>query len=249
MNGMISTIPSKRASLWLMLGINVVFFIITHFPVVNMLLIPLQTFTTGLHELGHATACFATGGRVAGMTIVSDGQGHGGLTWCAGGISFIVTTAGYVGAAFFGCVLIWFGRKEENARTVLKVLGGLFGFGCLVAITPILLDLTHGGQGWMSMIVGLAIAAGLFVAGLKFQPKYAHFLLLILAGQTALNSLTDILYLVQISAGFSYHGGFSDATNMARSTGIPAAFWSILWGVMSLAMVAFTVKTAYRNQK
>lgn len=248
MKSMVPTTPSKRASLLLMIGINLVFFFITHFPVVNLLLLPLQTFTTGLHELGHATACLATGGRVAGMTIVSDGQGHGGLTWCMGGIPFIFTQAGYLGAAFFGCILIWLGREEERSKTVLMVLGGLFALGCLVSISPMLTHMgSYGGQAWMSMVVGLGIGGALVFAGLKLSAKYAHFLLLVLAGQTALNSLTDILYLIQISAGFSYSGGFSDATNMARATAIPAAVWSVIWGAISLAMVMFTVKRAYRD--
>lgn len=248
MNRMISSVPSKRASLALMLGINVLFFVITQFPVVNLVLFPLQTFTTGLHELGHAAMCMATGGQVTGLTMVSDGQGHGGLTFCLGGNRILTSSAGYLGAAFFGSLLIYLGRKEESAKTVLMVVGTLFGLGCLVTITPLLFDATHGGQAVMSLLIGSALAAGLIFSGAKFSPVVAHFVLLIIAGQTALSSLTDVWYLIEISVGLANSASFSDATNMARYTGIPAAVWSIAWGAMSLAMVVFALKVSYRSE-
>ncbi|HNB22750.1 MAG TPA: M50 family metallopeptidase, partial [Candidatus Melainabacteria bacterium] len=62
MNRMISSAPSKRASLWLMLGLNVLFFFITQYPGINLILVPLQIFTTALHEFGHALMTLATGG-------------------------------------------------------------------------------------------------------------------------------------------------------------------------------------------
>jgi len=231
-----------------MLGLNVLFFAMTQFPYVNLLVYPLQTFTTGLHELGHAIMCYATGGSVTGLTMVSDGQGHGGLTFCVGGNRVLTSSAGYLGAAFFGSLLIWLGRRQESAKNVLTVLGVLFGLGCLITITPLFGDAEHGTQALMSMGVGLAIAAALVVSGLKLSPTVAHFLLLILAGQTALSSLTDVWYLIEISVGLSSHGSFSDATNMAQYTGIPAAVWSILWGVISLAMVIFALKISYAGE-
>ena len=244
----ISSVSSRRASIWLMLGLNVLFFFMTQFQYLNLLLFPLQTFTTGLHELGHAAMCFATGGSVTGLTMVSDGQGHGGLTFCVGGNRILTSSAGYIGAALFGSLLIWLGRRQQSAKNVLTVLGFLFGLGCLITITPLFGDAEHGTQALMSMGIGLAIAAALVFSGLKLPPTVAHFLLLILAGQTALSSLTDVWYLIEISVGIGANGSFSDATNMARYTGIPAAVWSILWGVISLAMVIFALKVSYSSQ-
>ncbi len=247
MKPMISSVPSKRASLLLMLGLNVLFFFITQFEYVNLALYPLRTFTTGLHEFGHAAMTFATGGIVTGLTMVPDGEGAGGLTFHRGGIGWLVSSAGYLGAAFFGSLLIWFGRKEENAKAVLSVLGVVFGLGCLICITPGLFDARHGSEAVLSLAIGLAISAALVVCGAKFSPAIAHVMLLILGGQTALSSLTDVWYLIQISVGFSSNGSFSDATNMAEYTHIPAAVWSILWGAISLAMVVFALKVSYRN--
>jgi len=247
MNRMISSAPSKRASIWLMLGLNVLFFFITQYPGVNLLLVPLQTFTTALHEFGHALMTLATGGTVTGLTMVPDGEGAGGLTFHRGGIGPLVSSAGYMGAALFGSLLIWFGRKEESAKTVLMVLGVVFTLSCLLFITPGLLDSRHGGEAWMSLGIGLAMGVALFFAGAKLPAALAHMSLLILGGQTALSALGDVWYLIQISVGFSAHGSFSDATNMASYTGIPAAVWSIVWGLMSLVLVVFALKTSYRG--
>ncbi|MCC7531375.1 MAG: M50 family metallopeptidase [Candidatus Melainabacteria bacterium] len=247
MNRMILTVPSKRASLWLMLGLNVLFFFITQFQYVSLVVYPLRTFTTGLHEFGHAAMTYATGGIVTGLTMVPDGEGAGGLTFHRGGIGWLVSSAGYLGTALFGSLLIWFGRKEENASPVLKVLGVVFALGCLICITPGLLDARHGSEAILSLLIGLAIAGTLVFSAQKFSPLVAHFMLLILAGQTALSSLTDVWYLIQISVGFSSNGSFSDATNMAQHTGIPAAVWSIVWGAISLLMVVFTLKVSYQS--
>lgn len=161
MNRIVSSVPSKRASLWLMLGLNVLFFFIMQFQGVNLVLYPLQTFTTGLHEFGHALMTLLTGGTVTGLTMVPDGEGAGGLTFHMGGTGWLVSSAGYLGAAFFGSLLIFLGRKEEHAKAVLKVLGIVFGVCCLAFVIPGLGDARHGGEALSSLGIGLAIAAGL----------------------------------------------------------------------------------------
>jgi hypothetical protein len=86
----------------------------------------------------------------------------------------------------------------------------------------------------------------LLFLGAKLPTKVAHILLLILAGQTALNALKDTVGLIEISLGLTpYQGSFTDATNMYNLTHIPAAFWSVLWGVVSLIMLAVTLKVSY----
>src|SRR5271163_4876737 len=99
-----------------MIGNNYSFWIIvigslllSHSPGFSWLFAPINIFTTAVHEMGHALVCLATGGQVSGLTIVGDGAGHGGLTFCQGGNPFFYTQAGYLGAAVFGCLLIILG--------------------------------------------------------------------------------------------------------------------------------------------
>jgi hypothetical protein len=241
-----SAAPSHRASLALLIGLNVAFYALTQFPLGRILVVPLDTLVTTLHELGHAIVCLATGGSVSALTIVSDGDGHAGVTWCRGGIPFLYTQAGYLGAAFFGCVLIRLGRAQEKAKAVLKGLGALIAAASLFLIGP---GLFHGAdttQALGSLAVGVGMAVVLLFLGAKLPTKVAHILLLILAGQTALNALKDTVGLIEISLGLTpYQGSFTDATNMYNLTHIPAAFWSVLWGVVSLIMLAVTLKVSY----
>jgi hypothetical protein len=65
--------------------------------------------------------------------------------------------------------------------------------------------------------------------------------------QISLNALTDVVWLIQISAGMVGAHSFSDATNMAQLTGVPAVVWSIWWGVASLGMLILTLRLAYRK--
>ena len=67
--------------------------------------------------------------------------------------------------------------------------------------------------------------------------------------QTALNALHDIVVLAQITLGMHGPASFSDATNMAQETGIPAIVWSFFWGLSSLAMLGMTIKLAYGKGK
>ncbi len=77
--------PTSHRSFWMLIGLNALFYAIVQLPLMSYLMVPLTTFVTTLHEFGHASACFATGGGVDALTIVSDGNGHAGLTYCRGG--------------------------------------------------------------------------------------------------------------------------------------------------------------------
>lgn len=236
---------SGGSSLWLLIGMTIASFLLLGVPVVGLILKPVEIFVTTLHELGHAIACILTGGSVHGLTIVSDGQGHAGLTMCQGGIPFIYSQTGYLGAAFFGCLLLWLGKVPARAKATLIGLGVMIGLGSLFLMSQTLL--LQGGfqQGALSMVVGLAMAAALLFAGIKLPPAGAHFALMFLSVQTALNALTDVKFLIELSLGIYNTAAFSDATNMQGLTGIPAVVWSVFWGLASLLMLGLTLKWTY----
>lgn len=214
-------------------------------PIFSVIYSPIEYFTTALHEIGHALACSATGGSVMGLTIVSDGAGHGGLTFCSGGNHFIFGQTGYLGTTAFGCLLLFLGRKESMTRPLLYALAGLLIFAVFFYMLPTLTIAQHAQQGMLSMVVGCIMAAALVAAARLLPLRAASLLLAFLSVQTALNALYDILVLAQITLGMHGQAGFSDATNMAAETGIPAFFWSLFWGLSSLAMLFLTIKAAY----
>lgn len=208
------------------------------------LLQPVKVFVTAVHELGHAIACLATGGQVVGMTIVADGQGHGGTTASVGGWPFIYMQTGYLGTAFFGCLLIFLGKFKQAAKPVLCLCGAAIG---LASLTFMFGSVWQGKllQGLGSMTWGVVIGLALLWSGIKLKPGAANFLLIFLAAQTALNSLTDIVILAEASLGMTGPVSFTDATNMEALTGIPAIFWSVLWATISAVMLMLTLWFCY----
>lgn len=239
---------SRAGALWLMIGFAIAGLVLSGMPGVSYILKPVEVFTTTLHELGHALACIATGGDVKGLTIVSDGQGHGGLTFTQGGIPWIISSAGYLGTTIFGCLFILIGKEPKRCKVLMMALGLLFAAASLAFMTQTIFSGgEHAGQGLASVIVGLVMGIALFVGGLKFGAEAAYFIVLFLAAQTSLNALTDIKFLTELSLGLHNTTAFSDATNMAKHTGLPAALWSIVWGLMSVVMLFFTIKFAYRS--
>lgn len=234
---------SEKSNAWAFWLITILSLFLYNAPIVGLLLSPISTFATMVHELSHAFVCILTGGHVSGMTIVSDGSGHGGLTFCQGGMPFFYTQAGYIGAAVFGCLLIFLGQFQKFSKGILMFIGGTIGLASIFLVG--LNVLNTGWQGLLSMIAGLVMAAFLVWAGYKWRAHYANLLLLFLAVQTALNSVTSIVYLAQVSLGMTPFGSFSDATSMQTMTGLPAGFWSIMWVLTSVAMLCATLYFTY----
>jgi hypothetical protein len=233
---------SNAMSFW---AVTLLSLILSHMPGLTWLFTPVNLFTTAVHEMGHALVCVATGGSVHGLTIVSDGSGHGGLTFCLGGAPFLYTQAGYLGSAFFGCVLIYLSQFPRVAKVLLGAMGLAMTFATIFFVTGALAVPGHFLQGLASLASAALMSGFLIWASVKLPQGPANLLVLFLAVQTALNSLTLIGDLIAISCGLVSYGGFSDASNMADLTMIPAPVWSIFWGALSLAMVAFTLWSTY----
>lgn len=238
-----------KASMFLLCGLALLSLVLMQEPSLSFLLVPLELLDTTLHELGHAIFCIATGGTVHGLTIVSDGEGHAGLTMTSGGIPFIFNQTGYLGTTLFGCLMIALGRSQAVARGTLIGLGVLIGVACLVFISQTFFLSGRTGQAAGSVAVGVALAVALMFAGAKLSDRGAQILLLFLGVQIGINALTDIVWLSKLSLGLVGQHSFTDATNMAQLTGFPAAFWSLLWGLLSLVMLFGTVKLAYGSDK
>lgn len=227
-------------SIWLLVLATALSLILWNVPFFNWLLGPISVFVTTLHELGHAIACLATGGSVNGLTIVNDNQGHGGLTFCVGGIPFIYTQAGYLGTAIFGCLFLLIGRSEAMSRFMLFLLGCLIGLASLSLMMGTVFSEGRILEGVGSILWGLSMAAGLIWCALNLRERTAHFLFFFLAVQTALNSVTDALTLLTTSFGFSSMQTWSDATSMQKLTMIPAQVWAFGWAAASIVMVLGT---------
>jgi hypothetical protein len=193
-------------------------------PWATTLLYPFRLFTTWIHEVGHALATVAVGGSVSSITIRADGSGltlsmipadrlrHG-----------VVASAGYLGAALVGCLLIAATRVERRANALLA------GVGVFMLLTLLV---------WIRNPFGAAVVAAwagaLLLLARRGLGNAAQFLVGLLAIQVALNAVFDIrvLYLVD---------GSSDAVTMARLFLLPAWVWATAWMTIAVALLAATL--------
>jgi peptidase M50B-like protein len=188
------------------------------------LLYPFKLFTTWVHETSHALMTVLVGGRVTAVTIEPDTSGltHG-LVPASRVARGLVASAGYLGAALVGCLLMAATRVERRARNIL------YGVGTFMLLTVVV---------WMRNVFGvvvvLAWGLALVTMARRRMANALRFLLSLLAVQVALNSVYDIRVLFLVN-------GPSDAATMARLFLLPAWFWAATWMLMSVAMLWWTL--------
>ncbi len=187
----------------------------------QFILYPFKLFTTWIHESSHALVTVLVGGSVRSITLEPDTSGLTRSLVPAGRIQGgLVASAGYLGAAFCGCLLLAATRRERQSRLIL------FGISAFMLVTLAL---------WMRNTFGFVVvgawAAFLLLLVRNSGNDALRFLLSLLAVQVALNSVYDIRVLFQID------GGPSDAATMARLFLLPAWVWAATWMALSVAML------------
>jgi len=188
------------------------------------LLYPFKLFTTWVHESSHALMTLLVGGRVTAVTIEPNTSGltHG-LVPASRIARGLVASAGYLGAALVGCLLMAATRVERRARTIL------YGVGAFMLLTVVM---------WMRNVFGAVVVLvwglALVTMARRRMANALRFLLSLLAVQVALNSVYDIRVLFLVD-------GPSDAATMARLFLLPAWFWAATWMLMSVAMLGWTL--------
>ena len=208
--------------LWVAVAVSLV---VSLTPWAQFLLYPFKLFTTWVHECAHALMTVLVGGRVVSITIAPDTSGLTQSLVPVGRIaSGLVASAGYLGAALVGCLLMAATRVEPWARAILLSLGAFMLFTLVV---------------WMRNLFGIGVVLAWGVAlvalartGVGNGPR---FLLSLLAIQVALNSVYDIRALFLIDRGQS------DAATMARLFLLPSWLWATAWMLISVTMLGATV--------
>ncbi len=191
----------------------------------DTVLYPFKLFTTIVHECSHAVMTVLVGGSVQSITIQPDTSG---LTMSiipdARLYRGLVASAGYIGAACVGCVLLAATRMEKWANTVLLVVGALMGVALVM---------------WMRNVFAFAVVLVWSIVLLALarvgSRTASRFVLSLLAVQVALNAVFDIRVL------FLVRGAASDAATMAGLFLLPSWFWAGLWMLISIALLGGTL--------
>jgi hypothetical protein len=207
--------------LWLAAAVSLV---VSLTPWAPILLYPFKLFTTWVHECAHALMTVLVGGRVLSITIRPDTSGlTQSLVPAARIAGGLVASAGYLGAAVVGCLLMAATRVEKWAHVILLCLGALMLFTVVVWMRNLF--------GFMVVLAWAVALIGLARRGIGTVPR---FLLSLMAIQVALNSVYDIRALFMSDRA-------SDATTMSRLFLLPSWMWATMWMVASVALLCTTL--------
>lgn len=118
------------------------------------LVLPIKYLTVFFHELSHGLAAVFTGGQIVRIEVNAN---QSGVCWTAGGIRFIVLSAGYLGSLVWGAVILLAAAKTKFDKEITAGLGIL-----LLVVTAI----------WVRNLEGILIC-GLTGAGILAFARYA----------------------------------------------------------------------------
>ncbi len=184
---------------------------------------PFRLFVVFLHEVSHGIAAVLTGGSVVSIAIGAD---EGGLCVTRGGWPFLVLNAGYLGSLLFGALFLLLAARRRLAAAVVGAVGA---FTCLAALVYVR---TWFGFGYC-LLMGLAF---LLVAA-RLSSAVSELLLSAIGVMSALYAVADIT-----QDAILRHVAASDASALARLTGIPALLWGVGWILVSLATLVLVVR-------
>jgi hypothetical protein len=189
---------------------------------------PFRLLVVLMHESGHAAATLLVGGSVDRIQIAPN---EGGVTLSRYFPSLwrqvVVTSAGYVGSTVSGCVLLWVAARSRAGRWPLVALAGWTGIVALLWVRDGFTLLFVGGAAFVLGLVArfgpVLLRRGLLVFLATFSVSYALY-----------DIKDDLLHFAS--------RGPSDAEALAHATYIPAIVWGVGWAVVSLALVAVTLR-------
>ena len=196
---------------------------------------PLKLLVVLFHESGHAIAAKLVGGTIESITIDSL---EGGLCTSRYEPTFfhnmIVSSAGYLGSAVSGALLLILAMRFRAGRWILGALAaGLLFVLAFWARSPFTIGVT----------LGMAIALGL--AAKYLPPELAQLTSIFIAVFTLLYALFDLrddLWSAERRAG-------TDAAILASQTYIPSIVWAVLWSSVAVALLGLALWLSAKGRR
>ncbi len=198
------------------------------------LLTPVKLLVVMGHESGHALATLLAGGSVRRVVLSADQSGA-----CLSALppgawrTILVYSAGYVGSAIAGAVLLLLAFRLSLARGVLAAYAVWLGAVAL---------LFAGGAFTVAFCLGMAALLG---AAARWLPVLGvRLLVLFLAAFTGLYALFDLREDLWNPTARAQ----SDAALLAAHTPVPALVWAGLWTALSMAILGWGAWTSLRSR-
>jgi hypothetical protein len=189
---------------------------------------PLKLFVVLLHETSHGLAALATGGRIEEIHVL---QQECGWTVTSGGNAFVVTSAGYLGSMLFGATILVVASRTRLSQWLALLLG-------IGVVTVALRCMPREGRTF-------AAVSGVVLALSTLLPRwFAEFVLRVIGVTSCLYAILDVKSDVLDRVNTP-----SDATALAKMTGVPSVVWGALWIAVSLVVTFFAAKWAVTGAK
>lgn len=199
-------------------------------PLLRPFALPLVYLNTHIHELCHALMAHATGGAASHIMVFANGSG---VTPVSGGSIFLSASAGYVGTAIVGALLLASSRTLKGARSMLWTT---FAF---LAVS-LLLFVRGDTIGILSALLWLG---ALPLMAYRLKGEWVLFAGQFLGLQMALTSLQSLLVLLKVTVSPEPR---SDALILQQVTGVPAIVWAVGWSAFGLAAIVVALVTAWK---
>lgn len=209
--------------------------LLSYLPFIGAVAYPFKLFGTFVHEWCHAVVAIATGGDVTKLQIHQDLSGE---TYTRGGWMLLIASAGYVGAALSGALLLLAPTRFAK-RTLMAV-----GAGSL--LMPLIGGISFGtdfpADTW---IWTLLFGVGTLAVGIWAAPRLARVFQQFVAVElcfTAINSLKDLITITLSTPMRS-----SDALNAQNASGLPETFWAALWTALAVVSIGYALLRVVRR--
>jgi hypothetical protein len=237
-------------------------------PHAGMITYPFLIFSTFIHETSHAIATLITFGHVDSITVSPDGSG---LTYSSGGIRMIVASAGYVGTALFGGLLIVLSSHLKWVKYVLIFCAGLIAIVTaafighsnnvvvLASLAGVAALILSGKRVLMLIAAGLVVLLGVYLLSTGSLFSWIVGLTLTLAliavvrfaspelahlflAFLAVQCSLNSLIALRTLMSLSVRGDYAtDAQTLHSLTGLPASFWAIVWSVQAVVILVLAL--------
>ena len=191
--------------------------------------IAFRSINTLIHELSHAFMAILTGGNVSEIKLNDNASGSCTTKSKGKFKTFLVSSSGYIFSAFFAYLLFYSLGKSWNQY--------FFYFFLIISIVALIFWIRNlYGIIWTLIFASINFAL-ILVPNAIFN--YSNYILLIFGLLILIDNLIACVSLIYISITSPKKAG--DATNIAKTTKIPAFFWSLIF----LAVALFVVYKSY----
>lgn len=179
--------------------------------------LPFTWLETFLHEISHGVVALLTGGSIDRISLSASGEGR---CYYQGGLQWLVTFSGYLGAIFWG-MFIYLGASSSVKAA------HQFGVGIAIFVIVSGLFWARDGNTWIILVT---INLMLFLPLWFVQKKPTQLFIQFVGIYVLVNAIKSLLELLAIK-----HVG--DHVHLQQLTAIPSYIWLVIWLLSSCAVI------------